>query len=306
MTHVQSLDSITLVNSWLTIGIFDGVHRGHQSLLDRLVTGAQAEGNPAVVLTFHPHPAIVLGNQGDFKFLTTPQERAEILESLGVEVVITQPFDRQLAAQSAETFMRHLSRTLGVERLIIGYDFALGRGREGDSQFLTTLGKSLGYSVDLISPVSDDTEIISSSRIRQHLAAGQVEQAALDLGRLYSLQGPVVHGDGRGRHINIPTANIEIPEGKIVPGNGVYACWARDGAQRHAAVTNVGIRPTFTPEKQSVNVEAHLLNFERDLYGREVQLEFVARLRDEMKFPSVDALITQIQADIARAHDFLA
>lgn len=316
--HTHSLDELALQNAWLTIGIFDGVHRGHQEILRALVTGAHAAGEPAVVLTFTPHPAVVLGGKTDFKCLTTPDELLVLLESLGVDAVITQTFSREFADQTAGEFMRHVARSLGLRRLFIGYDTALGRGREGNAARLTEIGKEVGYTVQVVPPLSDEMGIISSTRIRQSIAAGHVSAAAGDLGRYYDLTGPVIHGDGRGHRINVPTANIQVPAGKIIPANGIYACWAwlegssqRPGEslmerEKHPAATNVGVRPTFTPDLPAPAVEAHLLDFNRDLYGQQVRLEFVEVLRPEQKFSSVEALVEQIQADIDLTREILA
>ncbi|MFH1907477.1 MAG: bifunctional riboflavin kinase/FAD synthetase [Chloroflexota bacterium] len=310
MAHFSSLDDLALPiglrqNAWLTIGVFDGVHRGHQEIIRQLTAGARADGALAVVLTFFPHPAVVLGGKADFKSLTTPDERVALLESLGVDVVITHPFDRALSDQTAEEFMRTVARSLGLRRLLVGYDFALGHGREGNVARLTELGKTLGYEVYTIAPVTNGKETISSTRIRQQLAAGDMSAAAAGLGRCYALTGPVIHGDGRGKKINIPTANLEIPTEKVIPANGVYACWAWVSGEKYLSVTNVGIRPTFTPEEFAPHVETHLLDFDRDLYGQEIKLEFVERLREERKFQSVEALVEQIQADIGRARQIL-
>ncbi len=305
MAHFRSLDDLTLQNAWLTIGVFDGVHRGHQEIVRQLTTGAHADGATAVVLTFSPHPAEILGGKADFKSLTTPEERAALLESLGVDLVITQTFDHTLANQTAEEFMHHVAHNLGLRRLLVGYDFALGHAREGNVARLTELGKTLGYEVQTIAPVTNGQETISSTRIRQQIAAGEVAAAAASLGRNYAVTGPVIHGDGRGKKINIPTANLEIPAGKVIPANGVYVCWAWVGSKKYPSVTNIGIRPTFTPEEYAPHVETHLLDFDRDLYGQEVRLEFMERLREERKFPSVEALVGQIQADIGQARKIL-
>jgi riboflavin kinase/FMN adenylyltransferase len=189
--------------------------------------------------------------------------------------------------------------------LLVGYDFALGRGRVGTVARLTELGAEFGYSLRSFAPVSEAGEPVSSSRIRAVLADGAVEQAALLLGRPHFLEGPVVHGDGRGRTINIPTANLQVPEEKALPANGVYACRAWVEGVAHAAVTNVGVRPTFATGRPDPHVEAHLLDYARDLYGLPVRLEFIARLRGERKFPSVEALIAQIRADIQTARGIL-
>ena len=305
MQHFHSLDDIHLDNAWLTIGVFDGVHRGHQEVLRRLVSGARDNGSPAVVLTFTPHPAVVLGGKTDFKCLTTPEERSELLESLGADAVITQTFSRSLADQTAEEFMRRLTRTLGLRCLIIGYDTALGRGREGNAARLTEIGQELGYLVQTVPPLMDEAGILSSTRIRAFVATGNLPAAASDLGRYFFVTGPVVHGDGRGHTINIPTANVQVPTGKLIPANGVYATWAWVEGKRYLAATNVGVRPMFTPDLPSPIIEAHLLDFSHDLYGKQVKLEFVEYLRPEEKYSSVEALLEQIRRDIEKTRKIL-
>jgi riboflavin kinase/FMN adenylyltransferase len=305
MQHYRSLEEISLQKSWLTIGVFDGVHRGHQGILANLTAGAHQRGVPAVVLTFWPHPAVVLGKRNDLRYLSTPEERAELLGALDVDAVVTQPFTRELANLTALDFMRLVSERLGLRSLWIGYDFALGHNREGNAERLTEIGKELGYDVHAIGPVKNGDEILSSSLIRQRITSGQVARAAESLSRFYSLSGPVVHGDGRGRRINIPTANIDYPKDKVIPANGVYACWGWVSGEKHPAAVNIGINPTFTPDKETPNVEAHLLDFSHELYGQELKLEFVQRLRDELKFSSVEALLEQIRADIAQTREIL-
>lgn len=306
MIHYRSLEEVTLQNSWLTIGVFDGVHRGHQEILRRLTETARAHAAPAVVLTFWPHPALVLGKREDLKYLTTPEERAKLLGDWGVDVVITQPFTPGLARLSARDFMRLVSERLGLRSLWTGYDFALGRGREGTPERLAALGREFNYEVQTLPAVQNGGQTLSSSLIRQRIAAGQVEAAAQALGRYYALSGAVVHGDGRGRKINIPTANIDYPKSKVIPAHGVYATWAWVGKERVPAATNIGVNPTFTPDKQTPNVEAHLLGFHRELYGQVVTIEFVQRLRDEVKFSSVEALLDQIHTDIRQTGEILS
>lgn len=306
MIHYRSLEEASLENSWLTIGVFDGVHRGHQEILSNLTAGAHQNGAPAVVLTFWPHPALVLGKRYDLKTLSTPEERAELLGAQGVDAVVTHPFTPDFAKLSALDFMRLVSRRLDLRSLWIGYDFALGHNREGDLERLTEIGEELGYGVQAIGPVKNGEHVLSSSLIRQRIREGNVSHAAENLGRYYALSGPVVHGDGRGRKINIPTANIDYPKDKVIPANGVYATWVWVDGQRYPAATNIGINPTFTPDKQTPNVEAHILDFDRDLYDREVKLEFVEYLRAELKFDSVEALLEKIYADIAQTREILA
>jgi len=305
MSILHSLDETSFQNAWLTIGIFDGVHRGHQQILHSLVNKAHEAGGPALVLTFNPHPAVVLGGKLDFKCLTTPSERADLLESYGVDAVIMQTFSREFADQTAGQFMHQVVQHTGLRGLVIGYDTALGRGREGSATRLAEIGNELGYTVQGIPPLEDEKGIISSTRIRRSIAAGQVTSAAGDLGRYYAITGPVMHGDGRGHRLNLPTANIEVPPGKVPPANGIYACWASVDGQQYQAATNVGVRPTFTPDLPVPIIEAHLLGFDHDLYGQQIKLEFVEYLRPEVKYVSVDALLEQIHADIARTREIL-
>jgi riboflavin kinase/FMN adenylyltransferase len=306
VTPVFSLNALSLKNAWLAIGVFDGVHRGHQQMLQLLCNGAHAESAPAVVLTFEPHPAVVLGKQVDFKWLSPPEERNDLLKNQGVDFIILQHFDKEFARISAQDFMHNITQQLGLRRLFVGHDFALGHNRQGNVSFLTEIGKKLGYSIELINPVTDQNGVISSTRIRNYIRAGMVEEACQDLGRLYSLSGSVVHGDGRGRTINIPTANLDLHPDKLIPTNGVYACWAWLAGERMAAVTNIGTRPTFTSGEQVTHVEAHILDLHEEIYGQELRLEFVHRLRDEQRFPSVDDLIAQIHSDIDQTRKILA
>lgn len=304
MGHYRSLEEVRLQNSWLTVGVFDGVHRGHQQILRKLTAGAHANDAPAVVLTFDPHPASVLGGR-EIKCVTLPEERADLLAQLGVDVVITERFTRDLSMVTAYDFMSRLKRQLGFQHLLIGYDFALGKGREGNAARLTEIGSELGYSVEVVSALSDESGVISSTEIRKLIEVGNVGEAARLLGHPYSLQGPVIHGDGRGRTIDVPTANIAYSPQKMIPARGIYACWAYWNGQRYCAATNIGVNPTFTPDKQVPNVEAHLLDFRQEIYGDEVRLEFVAHLRDELKFDSVEELLEQIWIDIENTKKIL-
>jgi riboflavin kinase/FMN adenylyltransferase len=305
MTHVLSLEGISLPESWLTIGVFDGVHRGHQEIIRRLVAGALSAKVPSVVLTFWPHPAKVLGD-GRVRCLTTANERAALLSELGVDTVITHRFDAATAGTSAQDFVAVLQQKLGFRRLLIGYDFALGKGREGNAARLAEIGRLLNYEVEVVPALSDESGVISSTEIRKLVATGDVATAAGLLGHPYSLEGPVVTGDGRGRELGFPTANIDYPEEKILPANGIYACWAwLDGARRAAAV-NVGVRPQFHPDAHKPLVEAHILDLQQQLYGIHVRLDFVERLRDEMRFPTVAHLVEQIERDVQQTRQLLA
>ncbi len=305
MQQYQSLEQLPSPDSWLTIGSFDGVHRGHQEIIGKLVSGAHADGARSVVLTFFPHPSEVLRGQNGPFYLTTPEERASLLGKLGVDVVITLPFTHELANIPAADFVAELKRKLLLKRLLVGYNFTLGRNREGDVPTLQRLGDLYDYSLEVFQPITLDGEIISSSLIRSRLASGDVRGAAELLDRLYCVAGTVVPGDARGRQIGIPTANLAIWPKWILPANGVYAAWANVEGEGHAAVVNIGQRPTFENAPVPIRLEAHLLDFDRDLYGQEIGIEFVERLRDEQRFPSIDALIAQIHKDIGTARGIL-
>ncbi len=305
MQHFKSLEGVHLQNSWLTIGSFDGVHLGHQEIIRQLVGEAHHKGIYAVALTFFPHPAIVLGKRQDTQYLTTPVERADIMGSMGVDIVITYPFSQNTANMTARDFVSLLHEHIKFEGLCVGHDFALGKNREGDSETLTKLGDEYGYHVRFVDPVKNGEMIVSSSRIRFGILEGEVEQAAQLLGRYYRISGRVIKGDGRGKSIGIPTANLETWPEQAIPKAGVYATKVRHRKQSYQAVVNVGVRPTFELGPVIPRVEAHILNFHEEIYGDEIELNFVARLRDERRFENIEALIAQIRADISRAKQIL-
>jgi riboflavin kinase/FMN adenylyltransferase len=306
MQHYSSLDSARLQGAWLTIGSYDGVHRGHQEIIRQLVAEAHAQGAPAVVLTFYPHPAAVLRGLSGPYYLSTLEERAAILESLGVDAVIIQRFDRQLANTSARDFVLALTQHLGLSRLLVGHDFTLGKGREGDIPTLSKFGEELGFKLVIHQPVYHAGQVISSSLIRSALSEGNVELARDLLGRPYRVSGEVVPGDGRGRTIGVPTANIIPWSEQLLPGVGVYACQTQVGEIRYPAATNIGVRPTFDGSSTTIHLEAHLLDYQGDLYGQKISLDYHARLRGEQKFSSIQALVAQIQEDIAKTRQLIA
>jgi riboflavin kinase / FMN adenylyltransferase len=305
MQHLRSLDHVQLESAWITIGSFDGVHRGHQALIRRLVDEAHQSGHLAVVVTFFPHPAVVLRNIAEPYYLTAPEERADLLAQLGVDYLVTLSFDRALAAVSAADFMQKLSTHLGLRRLWVGSDFALGRNREGDVPRLREIGETLGFDVQVMQPVLEGGEVISSSQVRTALREARVSEAARLLGRNYSVTGEVIHGDGRGHSLDIPTANLSIWPQRLLPAFGIYATWAWLGGQRLPSVSNVGIRPMFTSPDDLPRVEAHLLDFDRDIYGQELTLEFVDYHRGEENYSSVDLLLAQIEKDKQWAREVL-
>ncbi|MBN1284395.1 MAG: bifunctional riboflavin kinase/FAD synthetase [Anaerolineae bacterium] len=307
MRHVHNLTEVQLdASSIVTIGNFDGVHRGHQDLIIKQVRQARAQRERSVVLTFFPHPARVIKKTRGRFYLTTPEDRAALLGGLGVDLVITQPFDEALRHTRAAVFIDGLVQHLHMRSLWVGADFALGYKREGDVPFLTRLGEERGFTVRVIEMLNaeDDDQKISSSSIREALRWGAVEQAARDLGRWYKVEGPVAEGMRRGRTVGFPTANVQVWGEQVLPARGVYAGWAWIGGERHPAVTNIGVRPTFDDDG-TPTVEVHLLDFDGDLYGQQLVFEFVTRLRGEHRFEFVDSLAAQIEQDIERARMYL-
>jgi riboflavin kinase / FMN adenylyltransferase len=289
----------------VTVGNFDGVHRGHQALVSAAVARAQAAGGLSVVLTFDPHPARVLRPAHAPAALTTLAQKEELLAGLGVDRLAVLPFDAQLARLSPEEFARAVLRdTLGARAVVVGESFRFGHRREGDAQALVELGGRLGFDVHALPAVLEGGRPVSSSRIRSELAHGHVAAADALLGRPYFVDAAVVRGVGRGRTIGVPTANL-APENEILPAPGVYAGHCRlGGGDSWPAVANLGRRPTFGGG--DLFLEAHLLGFEGDLYGTRVRLSFQERLRDEERFPSKEALVARIRDDIARARELLS
>nr|MDQ3006957.1 bifunctional riboflavin kinase/FMN adenylyltransferase [Chloroflexota bacterium] len=211
----------------------------------------------------------------------------------------------ELSAVSAFDFMSRLRRSLGLKHLLIGYDFALGKGREGNATRLTEIGRELGYTVEVVPALGDESGVISSTEIRKLVSVGSVSEAGRLLGRPYSLQGLVIRGDGRGKKIGVPTANIDYPHEKIVPALGIYAGWAHLADKMHKAAISIGTNPTFTPDKHIPSVEAYILDFDEDIYGEQLKIEFIARLRDELKFNSVESLVEQIWRDVEETRKLL-
>jgi riboflavin kinase/FMN adenylyltransferase len=306
MRYFWSLEDVHLQDSWLTIGTFDGVHRGHQEIVRGLVAGAHEAGVQAVVLTFYPHPAVVLGKRQEPYYLTTPDERAALLAKLGVDVVITFPFTPQISTTTAEDFVSLLKSHIGMRHLLVGPDFALGRDRSGNISTLTALGEQFDYTLSTISPVEIDGKVVSSSRIRTALSDGDLSLVNQLLGRPYFINGQVVPGDGRGKSIGIPTANLAVWLERALPRSGVYVSQAKFNGNTFGSVTNIGVRPTFKSHHEQLQVETHLFNFKDQIYGQDIQLNFISHLRDEKRFTNVEALVNQINQDVSQAKHILS
>ncbi len=288
----------------LTIGNFDGVHRGHQYIIEQLKATARARQLPAVALTFDPHPVKLLHPQKGLQLLLPFAERARLLERAGIDVLVTAEFTFELAQTPAEVWVQEvLLDLLHVQELLIGYDFSFGRGRDGNAAHLTTLGEQYGFAVHQMAAVIEDGWPISSSRIRRLAAAGEMDTAMKLLGRPFHLRGVVAHGDHRGRGLGFPTANVATTW-EMAPHIGVYAAVAVVEGQPRAAAVNVGKNPTF--ELNELRIEAYLLDFAGDLYSKEIELHFVHRLRDEKKFQSVDQLIEAMHRDVEKTRAIFA
>jgi riboflavin kinase/FMN adenylyltransferase len=286
----------------VAIGNFDGVHVGHQRIFQLCVDKARAAGGSACVLTFDPHPAKVLAPEVAPPLITTPARKLELIAACGIDVCILEPFDRAFAARSPAEFVDDiLVKSLAAREVVVGSDFTYGQKRAGTVDTLRADGR---FGLTVVEKVTVDGLVASSSKIRELVLEGRVEGAAKLLGRPFELSGEVVRGAGRGRQIGIPTANVRT-QNELLPRGGVYAGFARTGDERHPCVMNVGTNPTFT-KGDALSIEAHLLDFDRDLYGNQLAIEFLVRLRPEARFPSVEALVAQIKNDIDQARVLLA
>lgn len=304
-THVNLLTEISEKQpTYLAIGSFDGVHLGHQEVLRQMVVAAKQNGARTAVLTFFPHPKRVLQNLTEAYYITTIEDRVQLLGEQGIDLVITHPFNDEVRQTRAADFVDQLIEYADM-RQIWGGDFAFGYKREGDIPFLRKLGAERGFSVELVEAmVAVNGDWVSSSRVRRCLQESNVEEVNLCLGRPFHVSGEVVKGDQRGRTIGFPTANLAAWDELLLPANGVYATYAWVGETRYVAATNVGNRPTVNG--RSVTVEAHLLDFAGDLYGENIRVEFINHIRPEKKFSGLDALTTQIQADVEEIRNLLA
>lgn len=280
----------------ITIGVFDGVHRGHAYLLQRLSQRARPDFLPAA-LTFSNHPVSVLQPGRAVSFLTTPEQKARLLAAQGIDLVVSLEFTPALAQLTAREFVELLVSELRMKGLVIGPDFALGRRREGNAAFLRELGREWGFWVETLEPLLLDGTLVKSRAIRQAITEGEVAAAARLLGRDYSLVGRVAAGDRRGRELGFPTANLDIAPEMALPGDGIYAAWAVvDGSPRPAAAS-IGVRPTFGLTERLV--EVYILDFAGDLYGQELETRFVAKLRNQETFPNLESLVAQINRDVS-------
>ena len=287
----------------VTVGVFDGVHLGHCHLLQRLVQLSKPHLQPTV-LTFSNHPVTVLRPGAQVSYLTSPQQKASLIKDQGVELVVSLEFTPELAQVSARDFAKALVDQLGMRGLVLGPDAAIGRDREGTASFLKRAGDEMGFWVESVEPLAFDGTVVKSRSIREGLSRGEVAACAKLLNRNYSLEGQVIEGDRRGTELGFPTANLRLENEIILPGDGIYATWAFVGGERHPSATSIGVRPTFGLSERLM--EVHVMDFARDIYGQPMCVEFASKLRDQEAFQSAEALVQQINKDVADSRRVLA
>lgn len=294
-----------LAGASVTIGNFDGVHKGHQALIKRTCVKATASGLTSAIVTFDPHPLRVLTERKTPPFITLTDQKLELISQFGPQVALVLAFTREMAALSPEQFVKqYLVDGLNMKELTIGYDYHMGKGRTGDHAMLTQIGDRLGFGVERLDPVALEGAIVSSTRIRDLVEAGDVWDARPLLGRFYQVSGEVVHGMKRGgKLLGFPTANLKLVD-ELFPKPGVYAVWVEVDGQAHEGVANIGKNPTFGND--ALSVEAHILDYDKDIYGRDIRVHFVQRIRDERKFNGIDELKERIRRDVGIGRQILA
>jgi riboflavin kinase/FMN adenylyltransferase len=290
-------------DTMLAVGVFDGVHLGHKHLLGKLTQQAARSDLLSGVVTFSSNPKAVLSHRAKLARLTTVEERVNLLKSLGVDLVVPITFTTEVAAISARDFVIYLKQYLRMKGLVIGPNFALGHGREGNAEVLKSLGEELGFTVDVVKPLTVEGSLVSSTAVREALSHGDMKLANKLLGRYFKLSGPVVGDVKRGRKLGFPTANIDVDSEQALPHDGVYATLAHIGDKVYQSVTNIGKRPTFGAGERSV--EVFILDFDSDIYGENLTIELVEHLRNEIKFASPEELIEQIGKDVELARALL-
>lgn len=305
MQVIRDLTTVRLAGpTVLTIGSFDGIHRGHQHLIARVVARAREIGAASALVTLHPHPKVVLRPDAPLQYLSTIEERVDLLAPLGLDYAVIFPFSIEYSQIRARDFVQMLIEHLNMKEIFCGKDFALGYKREGNVTFLQALGKEKGFNVNVVEPQKFEGEVMSSTHIRDLIAAGDLEDATRFLGRYPSIRGRVVRGDQRGRQLGFPTANLSVADRRLIPADGIYAVRVKVGERWLGGAASIGIRPTFGGGHRTV--EVYVLDFDGDLYDQVLEVQFVKRLRPEMKFDSAQALIAQMQHDVSESRQVLS
>lgn len=288
----------------VAIGNFDGVHVGHQIIFHKTAELARRNGGTSIAFTFEPHPLKIISPEKVPPLLTTFRKKMELIEECEIDLVICADFTRQFADQHPRDFAHDiLVERIGVQEVVVGFDYAFGRGREGTVRYLERMGEEYGFRTHIVEPVKLNGHLVSSSYVRELIEDGEVGSAGEFLGRYYSIPGPVVKGYKTGQAIGFPTANLDTSRVQI-PGTGVYAVWIRHQGEKYNGVVNVGFNPTFG--RDTLSVEAHIFDFEEKIYGQEIEIVFIRRIRNEKKFDSADQLVGQIRKDIEAAKTILA
>jgi riboflavin kinase/FMN adenylyltransferase len=299
ITDTNDVNAAYDKNTVLTVGTFDGVHLGHREIIGKLVSVKEKKGYRAVVVTFDPHPQIVLRNRNkDIKLLSTTDEKLEIFSSLGIDIVYIISFTKEFSQTPARDFyVNYLINKIGLSELVLGYDHMFGKNREGSFETLAELSKEFGFSVDKVGEYKPEGEHVSSTAIRNLLTGGDVRRASKILGHEYSFQGEVIHGDKRGREIGFPTANLEpLDEFKLIPGKGIYAVRAEHAGETYGGMMYIGLNETFT-DGNALILEVNIFDFTKEIYGDKVKVSFVDKVREDMKFGSAEELVKQMEMD---------
>jgi riboflavin kinase/FMN adenylyltransferase len=305
----QGIDKFEKIsNAVVTSGTFDGVHIGHQTILNRLNEVAKKTNGESVLLTFFPHPRMVLQEDAELKLLNTIEEKTELLEKAGVQHLIIHPFTKEFSRTSSLEFVRDiLVNQIGTKKLVIGYDHHFGRNREGSFEHLKEFGPVYGFDVEEISAQDIDNVNVSSTKIRKALVAGDVKTANSYLGHTFQLSGIVVHGKQIGRELGYPTANVDLQNNyKLIPANGVYAVTAKVNGNSFEGMLNIGTRPTIDDNDGELSIEVNLFNFNEDIYGESISLSLIERIRDEKKFENKEELIAEMEKDQVKCQNILS
>ncbi len=295
-----TLDNFNARKPVVTIGTFDGLHKGHQLVIEQLKTFAREIGGESVIFTFYPHPRLVT-SPGDtsLRLLTTRDEKINLFEQMGIDHLVIYPFDKKFSETSYTDFVRDiLVGKMGTRCLVVGYDHRFGKNREGSFDYLQKCAEKYRFEVKKTEALSVDVEEVSSTKIRAALESGEISKANSFLGYNFTLHGTVVDGKRLGRTLGFPTANIEASDKyKIIPGYGVYAVWVKFEQNTYKGMLNIGMRPTFNNNADNRSIEVHIFDFSQDIYGKEITLFFVDKIRDEQKFDGVDSLVNQLKND---------
>jgi riboflavin kinase/FMN adenylyltransferase len=304
MEIIRDLTTVSLLRpTVLTIGSFDGIHRGHRYLIAQVIARAKAIDAASALITLHPHPKIVLRSTSPLQYISTIEERLDLLASLELDYAVVFPFSLEASQIRARDFVQMLVDHLRMKEIVCGKDFALGYKREGTVDFMRVLGAEKGFTVQVVEPYVFDGQIISSTRIRQLVASGELDTATRLLGRYPSVRGRVIKGNQRGRQLGFPTANLAIAERRLIPADGIYAVRIKISERWYGGAANIGVRPTF--DNGARLVEVFVLDFDDDLYDQFVEVQFIKRLREERKFDNLDALIEQMNRDVAETRRVL-